>query len=178
MGWNRARSGLTGLAAFIGLVLLVAACGGGSGSGAMSSAPVGSSGPARPVTIGTTHAQQGTYLTGASGRALYMWVGDSDGASNCSGDCATAWPPLLGNGRPTSGSGVNSSALGTIVRSDGREQVSYDGHPLYYSAADPGPGTTHSEGSDSFGARWWLVAPSGKVITTKGGSAAAPPVGY
>ena len=178
MSWNRARSGLTGLAAFLGLVLLVAACGGGSGSGAMSSAPVGASGPARPVTIGTTRGQHGTYLTGASGRALYLWVGDSDGVSNCSGDCATAWPPLLGNGRPTPGSGVNSSALGTIVRFDGREQVSYDGHPLYYSAADPGPGTTHSEGSDSFGARWWLVAPSGTAITTEGGSAAAPPVGY
>src|SRR5690242_16490437 len=159
MGCNRARSGLTGAGALIGLVLLLAACGG-SGSRTRS-APVGSSGPARPVTIGTTRAQQGTYLTGASGRALYIWVGDSDRASYCSGDCATAFPPLLGKGRATSRSGVNSSVLGTIRRYDGREQLSYAGHPLYYSAADPGPGTTHSEGSDSFGARWWLIAPSG-----------------
>lgn len=107
-GWNRARSGLTGLAALVGLVLLVAAFGGGSGSGAMSSAMAGSSRPARPVAIGTARGQHGTYLTAASGRALYMWVGDSNGASSCSGDCATTWPPLLGTGTPTPGSGVNS----------------------------------------------------------------------
>jgi predicted lipoprotein with Yx(FWY)xxD motif len=177
-GWNRARLGATGLPAFTGLVLLMAACGGGSSSGAMSPAAAGSSGSARPVAIGTARGPQGTYLTGASGRALYMWVGDSDGASNCSGDCTTPWRPLLGKGTPTSGSGVNSAGLSTIVRADGSEQVSYDGHPLYYSAADPGPGTTHSEGTDSFGARWWLVAPSGRAITTRGGSATAAPAGY
>jgi predicted lipoprotein with Yx(FWY)xxD motif len=73
---------------------------------------------------------------------------------------------------------VNSSDLSTTVRSDGSEQVSYDGHPLYYSAADPGAGTTHSEGSNSFGAKWWLVAPSGTAIITRGGSATAAPAGY
>jgi predicted lipoprotein with Yx(FWY)xxD motif len=73
---------------------------------------------------------------------------------------------------------VNSAELSTTLRSDGSEQVSYDGHPLYYSAADPGPGTTHSEGRNSFGAKWWLVAPSGEAIVMGGGSATAAPVGY
>jgi predicted lipoprotein with Yx(FWY)xxD motif len=162
----------------MGLVLLVAACGGGPGAGATSSAAVGSRGAVRPVTIGTARGTHGTYLTGPSGRALYIWVADSDGVSNCSGACPTFWPPLLGKGRPSFGSGVNPSALSTIVRPDGSEQVSYDGHPLYYSASDPGPGTTHSEGTDSFGDRWWLLAPSGRAITIRGLPAPAPPVGY
>jgi predicted lipoprotein with Yx(FWY)xxD motif len=177
-GWNRARSGATGFAGLAGVVLLVAACGVGSRSGAASSAATGPSAPASPVSIGTARGPYGPYLTGGSGRALYLWVGDSDGASNCSGDCAAAWPPLLSKAKPAPASGVVAAALSTVVRSDGSEQVSYNGHPLYYSMTDPGPGTTRGEGQDSFGAKWWLVAPSGAAITTKGGSATTPPVGY
>jgi predicted lipoprotein with Yx(FWY)xxD motif len=85
---------------------------------------------------------------------------------------------VLAKARPVPAVSVRAAAFSTIIRSDGSEQVAYDGHPLYYSASDPRPGTTHGEGSDAFGARWWLVAPSGAAITTAGGSATAPPVGY
>jgi predicted lipoprotein with Yx(FWY)xxD motif len=176
--WNRAVRGAARLPALTGLVLLVAACGSGSRSGASSSAATGSSRPPSTVAIGTAQGQHGTYLTGAAGRALYLWVGDSDRASNCSGACAASWPPVLAEARPVPASRVKVAALSTVIRSDGREQVSYDGHPLYYYIADPGPGTTRGEGRDDFGAKWWLVAPSGAAITTKGGSATAPPVGY
>ena len=161
-----------------GLVLLLAGCGSGSGTAMSSSTAAGSSPSVNRVAIGTGRGPHGTYLTGASGRALYLWVGDSDGASNCTGGCAAVWPPVLGKARPVLASGVRGAGLSTIVRSDGTEQVSYDGHPLYYFAADHGAGTTQGEGSDSFGARWWLVAPSGAAITTNGGSATAPPAGY
>jgi Secreted repeat of unknown function len=59
--------------------------------------------------------------------------------------------------------------LGTITRSDGTKQVTYDGHPLYFFSGDSGPGTATGQGSDGFGAKWWLVAPA------VGGSAPAAP---
>lgn len=178
-GWNELRSHAAWVATTGGLALLVAACGSGSGSGMTSSVSTGSRGPTASagIAIGTARGPHGTYLTGASGRALYLWVGDSDGASNCSGDCANAWPPVIAR-RAAAAGGAIAPALGTITRSDGSEQVSYYGHPLYYSTADPGPGTTHAEGSNSFGASWWLVAPSGAAITTRGGSATATTLGY
>jgi predicted lipoprotein with Yx(FWY)xxD motif len=160
------------------LVLLVNACGSGSRPGASSSTTTGSGASSSRVLIGTARGPHGTYLTGASGRALYLWVGDSDQASNCSGDCAAMWPPVIATARPAPASRVSAAGLSTILRSDGSEQVSYHGHPLYYYTADAGPRTTRGEGSDSFGAKWWLVAPSGAAITTKGGSATPPLVGY
>ena len=51
------------------------------------------------------------------------------------------------------------------MRSDGTEQVTYKGHPLYYFVADTSAGSTKGQGSDSFGAKWWLIAPSGSAIT-------------
>jgi predicted lipoprotein with Yx(FWY)xxD motif len=120
--------------------------------------------------IGTATAHGKTFLTGASGRAIYLWVADTGSTSNCSGSCAKAWPPVTTTGKPAAGSGVTASMLGTTKRSDGTEQVTYNGHPLYYFIADTAAGTTKGQGSDSFGAKWWLVTPSGSAITASAGS--------
>jgi predicted lipoprotein with Yx(FWY)xxD motif len=120
--------------------------------------------------IGTAKAHGQTYLTGESGRAIYLWVADKGSTSSCSGACAQAWPPVTTTGSPKAGSGVTASMLGTTKRSDGTEQVTYNGHPLYYFVADTAAGTTKGQGSDSFGAKWWLVTPSGSAITASGGS--------
>jgi predicted lipoprotein with Yx(FWY)xxD motif len=122
--------------------------------------------------VKTAKGSGGTYLAGPDGRALYLWVADTGDKSVCSGACAKAWPPLLTKGTPAAGSGVTSSDLGTTMRSDGTEQVTYKGHPLYYFIVDRSAGSTKGQGSDSFGAKWWLVAPSGTAITK---SAAAQP---
>jgi hypothetical protein len=58
-----------------------------------------------------------------------------------------------------------SSSLGIITRSDGGKQVTYDGHPLYYFSGDSGPGQANGQGSDGFGAKWWLVSPAGAGVT-------------
>jgi predicted lipoprotein with Yx(FWY)xxD motif len=97
---------------------------------------------------------------------VYLWVADTGDKSTCSGACATAWPPVEAKGKPTAGNGANAADLGTTTRSDGSEQVTYKGHPLYYFIADKSPGQTSGQGSDSFGAKWWLVAPSGVAITS------------
>ena len=86
--------------------------------------------------------------------------------SACSGACAAAWPPVPAKGKVTVSGSAKASDLGTITRSDGTKQVTYDGHPLYYFAGDSGPGQTSGQGSDGFGAKWWLVAPSGTQITS------------
>jgi predicted lipoprotein with Yx(FWY)xxD motif len=115
----------------------------------------------------------GTYLTGPSGRALYLWVADANGKSSCSGSCAGTWPPLTTSGALSAVGGAMAADLGTITRADGSKQVTYKGHPLYYYVGDSGPGTTTGQGSNSFGAKWWLVAPSGSAIASSSNAASS-----
>jgi predicted lipoprotein with Yx(FWY)xxD motif len=165
-----------GVAALATAALMIAGCGSSSSSStsaATAAATPATSSPssasttaaATGVTIKTATGSGGTYLAGPNGHALYLWVADSGGKSACSGACAHAWPPLETKGTPTAGSGVTASDLGTITRSDGSEQVTYKGHPLYYFVADTTAGSTKGQGSDGFGAKWWLIAPSGTAIT-------------
>jgi predicted lipoprotein with Yx(FWY)xxD motif len=148
--------------ALLGTSLLVAAC----GSSSPTTHTTRSSGSgAASVLISTAKGAAGTYIVGAAGRAAYLWVADSNGKSRCYGGCATNWPPLLTKATPRASGGVNAADLGTVTRSDGSKQVTYNGHPLYYYAGDGGGGTTYGQGSDGFGAKWWLVAPSGQAIT-------------
>jgi predicted lipoprotein with Yx(FWY)xxD motif len=115
-------------------------------------------------------------LTDGSGRTVYLWAKDGMNMSNCSRACAQAWPPVPATGTLTAAGGAMASDLGTITRSDGTKQVTYDGHPLCYFAGDSAAGQTNGQGSDNFGAKWWLVAPSGAKITAADtASAAAAP---
>jgi predicted lipoprotein with Yx(FWY)xxD motif len=164
--------------ALAGVAMVVAGCGSSSsssGSPAANAPPASSASQAAAtgVSIGTAKGSDGTYLAGASGRALYLWVADSGGKSSCSGACAKVWPPLLTKGTPIASRGVVSSDLGTVTRADGTKQVTYKGHPLYSFAEDSGSGMTKGQGSDTFGAKWWLVAPSGSAITGGASSAAS-----
>ncbi|MGH3250952.1 MAG: COG4315 family predicted lipoprotein, partial [Trebonia sp.] len=131
------------------------------------------------TVITTATSSAGSFLTDGSGRAVYLWVKDSGGTSACSGACAGAWPPVTATGTVTASGSAKASDLATITRSDGTKQVTYDGHPLYFFSGDSGPGTATGQGSDGFGAKWWLVAPTGSDVTaavssfTVGGSAPA-----
>ena len=181
-----ARFRIVGVAALATAALIIAGCGSSSSStstttATAAAAPATSSSsttstPAAAVTgvsVKTAKGSGGTYLAGPNGHALYLWVADSGGKSACSGACAHAWPPLVTKGNPTAGAGVDASDLGTIMRSDGTEQVTYKGHPLYYFVADTSAGSTNGQGSDGFGAKWWLIAPSGTAITA-GATSTAP----
>jgi predicted lipoprotein with Yx(FWY)xxD motif len=167
--------------AAVGAASLLAACGGSAhathssaaGAGANSPAVSGTPASDRTLEISTVSGHAGRYLTGAGGRALYLWAADRHDKSNCTGECAQAWPPLLSKAKPAAGSGVRASELGTIARRGAERQVTYDGHPLYYFAGDSGRGMTNGQGSSAFGAKWWLVSPSGTAITSRGGSSVA-----
>lgn len=152
--------------------LLAAACGSassGSGGGSGGASPAGHAG----TVIATRAGTSGTHLTDGSGHSVYLWVKDPAGKSVCSGSCAGAWPPVAASGPVTASGGAKSADLGSVTRPDGTRQVTYDGHPLYYFAGDSSAGQTNGQGSDGFGAKWWLVAPSGAQIT--GGPAPSSP---
>ena len=141
--------------------------GSGSAYGSASTpAPTATSGSA--ATVKTSTGDPGTFLVDATGRTLYLWVADKGSTSTCSGGCAQAWPPLTTTGKPHAGAGAKASLLGTTKRSDGTLEVTYAGHPLYYFAGDSQPGQTSGQGSNGFGAEWWVVAPDGKAITGGG----------
>ena len=182
-----------GVGGAVGAALLVAACSSGSSSSSSAPAstapasPAGSSAPASgsasgasTTVITTATASGGTFLVTSSGRAVYLWAKDTGDMSACTGACAGAWPPVTTTGTVTASGGAKASEIGTITRSDGTKQVTYDGHPLYFFVGDTGPGTASGQGSDNFGAKWWLVAPNGSDVTaavssfTAGGSGAAP----
>jgi predicted lipoprotein with Yx(FWY)xxD motif len=115
--------------------------------------------------VATAKGTDGTYLVGPSGRPLYLWVADSHDKSVCTGACAQVWPPVTTTSSPVAAGAVTASQLGTIARSGATKQVTYDGHPLYYFASDTSKGSLTGQGNDTFGAKWWLVAPSGQAIT-------------
>ncbi len=160
--------------------LLATACGSAaaasSPSAPASSAPAAGSPASAPATgtVITTHAgSAGTFLTNGPGRTVYLWARDGMNMSACSGACAAAWPPVPATGTLTATGGAKASDLGTITRPGGTRQVTYDGHPLYYFAGDSAAGQANGQGSDNFGAKWWLVAPSGAKITASDTAAAA-----
>jgi predicted lipoprotein with Yx(FWY)xxD motif len=117
-----------------------------------------------PATVKTRHGKLGTFLVGPKGHTLYLFEKDKTKKSTCSGDCATAWPPLLTTGKPKAAGAAKASLLGTTKRDDGTTQVTYKGHPLYYFFKDTKAGDTQGEGVNGFGAAWYVVAPSGTKI--------------
>ena len=153
-----------------------------SPAGAFSSS-TGASASAGGTIITTAKSSAGTVLTNGSGKAVYVWTKDTGDMSNCNGACASAWPPVTTTATATAAGSAKASDIGTITRSDGTKQVTYDGHPLYYFAGDSAAGMASGQGSDGFGAKWWLVDPTGSDVTASvstftaaasGGAPAAP----
>ena len=135
-------------------------------SQASSSAAAGQASGAATVSLASMSGIPGKALVGSNGRTLYLFQGDKNGTSACSGACAAAWPPDIVAGTPQAGSGVSQSLLGTITRADGTMQLTYNGHPLYYFTADTAGGTAHGQAVKAFGAEWYVVNASGGKIDT------------
>ena len=106
----------------------------------------------------------GTILVDSKGITLYDFVKDKGTTSACYGACAALWPPLITTGKPVAGPGVRASLLGTTKRKDGKLEVTYGGHPLYYFVTDRKPGQTTGQGVNQFGGPWWVISAAGKEI--------------
>jgi predicted lipoprotein with Yx(FWY)xxD motif len=171
-----------GLAVALGAGLLTAACsssGSSSPPAGTSASPSAAAGSGSGLVITTKSGSAGAFLTDGSGRSVYLWAKDGKDSSACSGTCAGAWPPVTSAGAVTASGGVDKADLSTFTRSDGGKQVAYDGHPLYYFSGDSGAGQVNGQGSDAFGAKWWLLNPAGTsitaAVTVSGGAAPSAP---
>jgi predicted lipoprotein with Yx(FWY)xxD motif len=155
------RRGARTLLVLVAGAFVIAGCGSaGSGAGGAHAA----------ANVTTAHvAGYGTVLATASGQALYVLTADRPGESKCSGSCTVDWHPLILDGLPVAGPGVNRTLLSTFKRSDGRTQAMYDGHPLYaYAGSEP---ASLAVGTIAYGGVWYFVSPSGQAIeqTASGG---------
>jgi predicted lipoprotein with Yx(FWY)xxD motif len=165
--------GVAGLAA---LALTVSACGssGSSSSGTVANTPAagGSSSSAASAAAGGSTVTEKTIgsqqvLVDSSGMTLYWFAIDTPTKSNCSGQCAVYWPVV--KGPLTAGSGVTGT-LGTITRSDGTKQATYDGHPLYTYVGDKSPGQATGNGKNLSGGLWWEMTVSGSTPPAAAGA--------
>jgi predicted lipoprotein with Yx(FWY)xxD motif len=147
------------------VAVLAAAC---SGSGYGSGYGIGrttSTAPAATTTVVDIRASSlGQTLVDGHGNTLYLFEADRAGNSECNGACTAAWPPYVGGSTVTAGTGVTAALLSTITRADGGRQVTYAGHPLYRYAGDGAPGDLAGQGLDQFGAKWYVLGPTGSPI--------------
>jgi predicted lipoprotein with Yx(FWY)xxD motif len=138
--------------AALGLAVVALALLGTALATAGSPAPAAVSGSLRVVTIGGVRV-----LANSQGRTVYWFVPDSPTASKCYGACASYWPPV--HGPAVAGAGV-PGRLGSIRRTDGSEQATYNGHPLYTYIGDSAPGQAHGNNINLNGGVWHEVTVS------------------
>jgi predicted lipoprotein with Yx(FWY)xxD motif len=155
---------------------ILAACGSSKGTtttvsqqrGSAAPAASGSTGSSAAAVVVTTKSSKLGTILGAGRKRLtvYLFEGDKAAAASCSGPCAALWPPVTTTAQPTAAGAALAAHLATITRSDGTTQVTYNGHPLYYYAKDGDAGDAYGQGVKSFGAGWYVVAPSGNKVDT------------
>jgi len=153
---DRARSEWSRLVAAVVVVVVVAV-----GAASAQAAP----GAAARLSARST--EYGKALFGPSGKVVYVFGADRGSTSRCYGVCAKAWPPLLTSARPSAGSGVEAKLLGMTKRKDGKLQVTYNGHPLYYYEADK-VGKVMCQHANMHGGLWLIIKPNGQPNTAKG----------
>jgi predicted lipoprotein with Yx(FWY)xxD motif len=146
------------------MALLAVSCGGTTSPTAVTTPSPAATGEKIAVA---TNAKLGQILVDESGMTVYLFLADSGTASTCYTSCAAIWPPVLTTGTPQAGAGAQASLLGTTTRTDGKVEVTYAGHPLYYFVKDKVAGDVTGQGINGFGALWWVLAPSGASITIK-----------
>ena len=168
---NRRPWMLLALPAAAAAAALVVGC---SSSGTSSSG--GSSGQAAPAagSLKTANIGGATVLTNSKGFTLYSFALDTPAASRCNGTCAANWPPVKGS---VTAPGVKGT-FGTIKRSDGSIQATFNGHPLYTFTADTAPGQAKGNGLNAFGGVWHEDTTSGSAAPAPASSPASPGGGY
>jgi predicted lipoprotein with Yx(FWY)xxD motif len=139
------------------IAVAITGCGGGSDNAKASPS-------ASAATVNVRSTSLGKILVDSQGRTLYLFEKDTGPKSTCFGACASAWPPFRTSGEPKAGSGTTASLIGTATRSDGNDEVTYNGHPLYYYAGDSKAGDTNGQDLNQFGAGWYVLSPAGKKI--------------
>lgn len=126
---------------------------------AMKSETAMMAGGARVKVVGSDY---GRVIADGKGEAFYLFDKETTTKPRCYGTCAEAWPPVLTKGKPVAAGGAKQSLLGSTKRANGKIQVTYAGHPLYYYVGDS-PGSILCHDVEEFGGRWLVVQPSGQA---------------
>ncbi len=117
--------------------------------------------PTYPIMIKTS-ATVGRYLTNASGFTLYLNSQDTPNkASSCYGQCTVYWQPIKPVQLTSLPANLSASKFSTITRTDGTQQLTYQGWPLYHYAPDNAPGQMKGQGV----AGTWLAVTYPNITT-------------
>ena len=130
---------------------------GGSGDNQQTTSTAGQSGGNQAFTVKVSYnAAVGNYMTNGTGWTMYIYTKDTpnSGKSTCYSTCATYWPPVSWNPNLNLNNGINGTAFGKITRTDNTTQLTYDGYPLYYYAADKQAGDISGQNVDG---TWFVV---------------------
>jgi predicted lipoprotein with Yx(FWY)xxD motif len=169
----------------LALLLVIAACSPAADSGGgttTTEAPTATTGPDNATTTtlagsttsstaggetpGVTVASSsiGQILVDPNGLTLYVFTQDTDGESTCYDACASSWPHVPAD--TPIGSGVDPALFGSTTRTDGTEQLTIDGQPLYFFAGDQEPGDLLGQGLNDV---WFAVGGDGVANEAKAG---------
>jgi predicted lipoprotein with Yx(FWY)xxD motif len=175
----------------IAVLLVLAACQGPAGAGSTSASASASdsatasasSSEAAATTheVKVAHTTAGDALVGDGGKTLYFFAKDTNGTIACTGSCTGIWPPftLDAGTKATAGQGVTAGWLANVMRPDGKTQVTYNGHPLYYFASDKAAGDARGNG---YGGLWFIATANGKLpsasASAKASASASSGYGY
>ena len=137
---------------------------------ALVTASASAASPRAKVLVRVTSV--GGVLADARGHTLYTYAADKGRTPACYGACASLWPPFLTSAKPTTGVGAKLNLLGTTKRKDGKVQVTYAGHPLYFFSGDAKGGQIKGQG---YQGSWWALAASGAKVTKTATTSTTPP---
>jgi predicted lipoprotein with Yx(FWY)xxD motif len=177
---NRLRADLLLALCAVALIAALSGCGG-SGTSTTSSntstaaattasppASTSSTGSTASATISTASVTGlGRVLVNGQGHTLYVFLPDHHAKVTCTGICAQAWPPvkLLTGQKPAASGGVKSSLLSSYPDPEGGRVATYAGWPLYTYIGDSSPGQATGQGLNTSGGYWYVIAPSGQMVT-------------
>ena len=171
---NRLRMLLAVPAIAAAAAVLAACSSSGTSSAAGGSTSTGSPAATTGGSLKTATIGGATVLTSSTGFTLYSFAPDTSTKSNCNGTCAQNWPPVKG---PATASGVKGT-FGTIKRSDGSAQATFDGHPLYTFVGDTAPGQAKGNGLNAAGGLWHEITTSGTAAPVSTSSPGGGGNGY
>jgi predicted lipoprotein with Yx(FWY)xxD motif len=149
--------------ALVALALILAACtstdSGSSADAGASERAAESAATGGDATVLVASSDLGDILTDADGMTIYYFANDTEGVSNCDEDCLANWPPVVVDGEPIAGDGVEAE-LGTIDV-EGETWLTVNGFPAYYFAGDAAAGDVNGQ---AVGDVWWVFGPDGEPI--------------
>ncbi len=162
---RRQRRLAMGAVIVLGSACVAAGCGSSGSSAATTTSQTSSGG----TTIATgTVSGLGTVLVDGQGHTLYIFEPDKHASVTCVGACASVWPPvqLTAGQTPQAGGGAKQALLSSDPNPGGGRVVTYAGWPLYTYAADTAPGAAQGQALNLNGGLWYVMSPTGAVVTT------------